>query len=83
MACGAEVIASDIPPLRETLGSHAHFYPAHDPAALRRLIAASAEGGSMPRRAAGFRPPRWEASAALLERSLRLASGAPGSPASP
>ncbi len=83
LACGAEVIAGDIPPLRETLGSHAHFYPAHDPAAFRALIAASAGDGSRPRRAAGFRPPRWEASAALLEQSLRRALRAPASPPSP
>jgi glycosyltransferase involved in cell wall biosynthesis len=58
LACGSEVIATDIPPLRETLGDHAYYYPPADPEALVRT-AATVLSGTAPRRQPGYRPPSW------------------------
>jgi glycosyltransferase involved in cell wall biosynthesis len=65
MACGTEVIATDIPPLRETLGDSAHFYPAYDGAALTEA-ARAALADTLPHRAQTFEPPTWERSGRLL-----------------
>jgi glycosyltransferase involved in cell wall biosynthesis len=58
MTCGCQVIATDIPPLRETLGEHAVFY---DPSNGDMLAdyAAQALRGYLPDRARTFRPPTW------------------------
>lgn len=58
MACGCPVIATDIPPLRESLGQHAVFYPAESAAALV-TYAAHALGGRLSDRVRGFQPPTW------------------------
>ena len=72
MACGTEVIATDIPPLRETLGSSAHFYPPHDGALLAQA-AEAALTGTLPSRARSFTPPAWERSGRLLVDSWQRA----------
>jgi glycosyltransferase involved in cell wall biosynthesis len=67
LACGCQVIATDIPPLRETLGRHAFFY---DPAGgeLLAALAAQALAGRLPDGARGFRPPSWsDAGRALFD----------------
>ncbi|WTW97438.1 glycosyltransferase family 4 protein [Streptomycetaceae bacterium NBC_01309] len=77
LACGCEVICTDIPPLRETVDRHAHFYALEDQAALDRLIT-RALAGELPHRAAGFRAPAWSDSAGLLVDALRRALGNAG-----
>lgn len=72
MACGTEVIATDIPPLRETLGGSAHFYPPTNGAALVQA-AEAALTGSLSSRAGGFAPPAWERSGRLLVDSWQRA----------
>lgn len=78
LACGCEVICTDIPPLRETVGGHAHFYPVDDRRALDRLTTL-ALSGELPDRPRGFQVHEWPDSASLLMQSLRraLASTAP------
>lgn len=80
LACGSQVIATSIPPLRETLGSAAFFYP---PAAGDQLadLARAAYQGQLPDRASLFAPPTWRLSAeALMEalsRALAVTAGPP------
>jgi glycosyltransferase involved in cell wall biosynthesis len=67
LACGCQVIATDIPPLRETVGRNAYFY---DPARGEQLaaLAADALGARLPDRASDFQPPSWsDAGRALFE----------------
>lgn len=67
MACGCQVIATDIPPLRETLGETAAFY---DPNRGTQLAALAEEAlaGCLPDRARAFQPPTWpEAGHRLFE----------------
>lgn len=67
MACGTQVIATDIPPLRETLDRTAAFYDPHRGTQLAWL-AEQALTGRLPDRASAFRPPSWpEAGKALVE----------------
>ncbi|MGH3713985.1 MAG: glycosyltransferase [Micromonosporaceae bacterium] len=72
LACGSEVIATDIPPLRETLAQHAHFYPPTDGAALASQ-ASAALSDQVPPLARGFTPPSWRRSAMLLVESWQRA----------
>ncbi|MDG4786770.1 glycosyltransferase family 1 protein [Micromonospora sp. WMMD1102] len=72
LACGCEVVCTDIPPLRETVDGHAHFYPLTDAARLTRLVD-SALRGTLPRLGAGFAVPRWPDSGRALVDSLRRA----------
>lgn len=58
MACGAQVIATDIPPLRETLGPAASFYHPTDGARLAAL-AAAALNGQLQDRARLHQPQTW------------------------
>lgn len=58
LACGTQVIATDIPPLRETLGPAASFYDPYRGDQLADL-AGKALTGQLPDRAASFRPPTW------------------------
>jgi glycosyltransferase involved in cell wall biosynthesis len=72
MACGSQVIATDVPPLRETLGGAASFY---DPRSGEALIdlAEQALTGRLPDRARTFRPPTWPDSGRLMVETLRKA----------
>lgn len=72
LACGAEVIAADIPALRETAGPHAHFCPTGDEAALVALCSA-AYAGRLPARSEAYRPPRWSTTAQRLVRVVTAA----------
>ena len=58
MSCGCQVIATDIPPLRETLGEHAVFYDSDSGTALAEY-AEQALRGCLPDRTRTFRPPTW------------------------
>ena len=62
LACGGEVIAADVPALRETTGAHAHRHAVHDPNALVRLCD-DALSGRLPARAPGFPVPTWSTAA--------------------
>lgn len=76
MACGCQVIATDIPPLRETLGEAAAFY---DPNRGTQLAALAEEAlaGCLPDRARTFQPPTWpEAGHRLFETLSTVAQGA-------
>jgi glycosyltransferase involved in cell wall biosynthesis len=72
LACGAKVIAADIPALRETAGPHADFFPAGDEAALVALCSA-AYAGQLPARSEVYRPPRWSTTARRLVRAVTAA----------
>ena len=74
LACGTEVICTDIPALRETLDGYAHFYRPDDTATLARLVD-DALRGTLPRRAPGFPVPLWRESARALVGSLRRSAG--------
>lgn len=74
LACGCEVICTDIPPLRETVDGFAHFYPVEDLRQLDALITRALRG-RLTRRAAGFLAPEWRDSAALLVAALRRTLG--------
>lgn len=76
LACGASVVATDIPALRETLGCTAHFYPAGNGAQLTRLVRDALNGSLPPPPATS--PQGWEASGALLVKSLARALGQTG-----
>jgi glycosyltransferase involved in cell wall biosynthesis len=66
LCCGCEVVAPDLPVMRETTGGRAHFYPPDDARQLS-LRLAEAFGGRLPRKAEGFRSGfSWEASADKL-----------------
>ncbi len=65
LSCGSEVIATDIPPLRETLDNAAHFYPPTDGPAFVQ-VANCALSGTLPHRADDFTPPDWQSSGRLL-----------------
>ena len=91
LACGCEVIAADIPALRETAGGRPHFHPVDDAAALAYLCA-EALAGHLPQRAAGFQVPTWADAAGRLLSTVRAGlanaslintrlDGAPGPPA--
>lgn len=72
LACGCEVICTDIPPLRETVDGYAHFYAVEDRAALDGLITRALAGG-LPRKGTGYRVHEWSDSATLLVAALRRA----------
>lgn len=73
LCCGCEVIAPDLPVMRETTDGRAHFYPPDDARRLS-LHLRGAFGGGLPPRARGFRSRfGWEASAEKLT-DLLLAS---------
>ena len=77
LSCGCEVIATDIPVLRETTGGHAHFFPADGSDAeawLARLVT-EAFAGRLPPRAPTYRAPTWSRSADRLVRAVRLTLG--------
>jgi glycosyltransferase involved in cell wall biosynthesis len=75
LACGGQVIATDIPPLRERLDSHAHFYAIHDDIELVRL-AKSALNGGLAIRGSDFTVPSWKVAGQLLVDSwLRTVDG--------
>jgi glycosyltransferase involved in cell wall biosynthesis len=76
VACGCPVIATDIPALREILGSAASYYhPASGPALTR--LAAAALAGQPGDRAGACCPPSWTESGRHLARVLSAA--VPGS----
>lgn len=81
LACGTRVVATDIPALRETLGDAAHFYPARDPARLAGLVCDALSGRLPPPSATGAQG--WEASGALLVKSLGRALDGAARRASP
>jgi glycosyltransferase involved in cell wall biosynthesis len=58
MACGSRVIATDIPSLRETLGSAASYYSPTSGSQFVRL-AEEAFADSLPNYSSTFRPPTW------------------------
>ena len=68
LGCGTRVVATDIPALRETLGDAAHFYPAWDSAHLARLVRDALSGRIPQPSVTGAQG--WEASGALLMKSL-------------
>jgi glycosyltransferase involved in cell wall biosynthesis len=68
LACGTRVVATDIPVLRETLGTAALFYPADDSAQFAGLVH-DALVGNLPRQAA-VAGHDWDVSGALLVKSL-------------
>lgn len=72
LASGCQVIATDIPPLRETLGDGAAFY---DPASGTELAALAADAltGHLPDRARDFSPPTWPQAGRRLYRALSTA----------
>lgn len=72
MACGCQAIATDIPSLRETLGSAAHMYDPTDGEQLVALVGAALTG-SLPDRARLFRPTSWSDSARATMTTLRRA----------
>ncbi len=76
LACGCEVICTDIPPLRETVDGFAHFYPVADRTALDGLVG-RALTGELPSKASTFQPQQWSDSAALLLDVLRRAAARP------
>jgi glycosyltransferase involved in cell wall biosynthesis len=71
-ACGAHVIGTDIPALRETLAGAAHFYRPGDASRLVALVA-DALSGRLPRIPSGPLPFAWESSGELLVRALARA----------
>jgi glycosyltransferase involved in cell wall biosynthesis len=72
LACGSEVIASDIPALRETAGAHAHYHRPGDEQELVTLCKA-AYAGALPARSGTFRAPRWSTTAACLVETVLAA----------
>ena len=74
LACGTEVIATDIPPLRETIGTCGHFYPPDDPQAMVAL-AKAALCARLPQRAPRFRAPTWHDAGRLLVNSWQRSLG--------
>jgi glycosyltransferase involved in cell wall biosynthesis len=68
-ACGAQVIGTDIPALRETLAGTAHFYRPGDASRLVALVA-GALSGRLPRIPSDPLPFAWESSGELLVRAL-------------
>jgi glycosyltransferase involved in cell wall biosynthesis len=68
LACGTRVVATDIPALRETLGTAALFYAADDSARLAALVR-DALAGRLPRQVA-VTAQGWDMSGALLVKSL-------------
>lgn len=76
MACGCQVISTDIPPLRETLGETAAFYDPNHGTQLAAL-AEKALAGCLPDRARAFQPPTWsEAGHRLFATLSTVAQGA-------
>lgn len=75
LACGSQVIATDIPPLRETLGQAASFY---DPASGVQLadLAEAALTGRLADRAGAFRAPSWSDSGRAIVATLSQAKTA-------
>lgn len=73
MACGSQVIATDIPPLRETLGPAASFYDLTDGEQLAKLSAAALIG-CLEDRARLHEPQTWADSGhriiSVLERAM-------------
>jgi glycosyltransferase involved in cell wall biosynthesis len=65
LACGTQVIATDIPPLRENLGACAHFYA---PNSGVDMVALAVRGlsGSLTDRSKSFRPLSWQGSGRRL-----------------
>ncbi|MGH3908842.1 MAG: glycosyltransferase family 4 protein [Pseudonocardiaceae bacterium] len=76
MACGCQVIATDIPPLRETLGESAAFYDPNSGAALA-AYAEDALGGCLSDRARVFHPPTWSQAGHRLFEALSAATQRP------
>ncbi|MGH3621085.1 MAG: glycosyltransferase family 4 protein [Sciscionella sp.] len=72
MACECQVIATDIPPLRETLGECATFYDPNSGAALIGH-AEQALRGRLPARARVFQPPTWPQAGHRLFEALSAA----------
>lgn len=71
-ACGAQVIGTDIPALRETLAGAAHFYRPGDATRLVALVT-DALSGRLPRIPSEPLPFAWERSGELLVRALARA----------
>lgn len=65
MCCGSEVIATDIAPLRETLGEAAHFYPVEDARGLASLCAQALDGRLVPRGDPAA-APGWQVAASAI-----------------
>lgn len=78
LASGCEVIAADIPALRETTGRYIHRHPVDSSEALAELCAAALDG-RLPRRAPGFPVPSWsDAARRWLTVTTAVLDGAPG-----
>jgi glycosyltransferase involved in cell wall biosynthesis len=71
LTCGSEVIATDIPGMRETLGGSGHLYRVSDAPAFVDLTA-QALTGELPRKAASFVPLTWEDAATRLAGALGI-----------
>lgn len=65
LACGCEVVAPDLPALRENAGRHAHLYPPGADGAPGALLGGLL-AGSVTGRAAGYAPRLWRDSAETL-----------------
>ncbi|MGL5824375.1 MAG: glycosyltransferase family 4 protein [Nocardioides sp.] len=81
MACGSQVIATDIPPLRETLGPAASFYDLTDGEELAKLTVAALTG-RLEDRARLHEPQTWADSGRrivnVLERAMAVHNGGYG-----
>jgi glycosyltransferase involved in cell wall biosynthesis len=73
LACGCEVVATDIAAMREGLHARVHFY---DPGVPEQLgaLATRASSGRLKRRAPGFVPPTWTLSGRQLVLALAEAA---------
>ncbi len=75
LACGCEVIGSDIGPLRETVGAHAHLIPPDDDGAFAAAMLAAFRG-DLPSKSRGYRPHTWpESSRKLVDVFVKVAAG--------
>lgn len=80
LACGIPVVASDLPVLREVLGSDARFATVGDPAALAEALGGALgedAAGEAERRRARARRFTWRACAAAAMSAYELARSAP------
>jgi glycosyltransferase involved in cell wall biosynthesis len=70
LSCGCEVIATDLPAIREVAGDHAHYFPNDDLESLAKLLQ-EAFDSNLPKRADKFvNYFSWEKSAEVLAKGL-------------
>jgi glycosyltransferase involved in cell wall biosynthesis len=73
LTCGAEVIATDIQGMRETLYGSGHLYQVNDAFAMVELTV-QALTGMLSRKAASFVPTTWEDAAIRLAKALGIST---------